>query len=137
MPHPRGHKSPEGARDLGEHRAVIRCPRRRPCQGRPGEGTMDLRTTLLRVAVCAALLPALASPAGAQPAGEASPSRKSLAKGRRLVARAVKAMGGAARIDAVKSLQQAGPIVLKMGEGEMAIPTLGLLSVPAGGNPWP
>ncbi len=84
---------------------------------------MDLRTILLRAAVCTALLPALASPAGAQPPGEASPSKKSLAKGKRLVARAVKAMGGAARIDAVESLQQAGPIVLKMGEGEMEIPT--------------
>ena len=91
---------------------------------------MGLRTTLLRAAVCAALLPALASPAGAQPPGEASPSAKSLKKGKRLVARAVKAMGGAARIDAVKSLQQAGPIVLKMGDGEMEIPTRLILVYP-------
>ncbi len=91
---------------------------------------MDMKTTLLRATVCLALLPALASPAGAQAPGEASPSRKSLAKGKRLVARAVKAMGGAARIDAVKSLQQAGPIVLKMGEGEMEIPTRLILVYP-------
>ena len=92
---------------------------------------MNLRTTLLRAAVCAALLPALALPAGAQPPGEeASPSAKSLAKGKRLVARAVEAMGGAARIDAVKSLQQAGPIVLKMGEGKMNIPTRVIIVYP-------
>ena len=84
---------------------------------------MDLRTTLLRAAVCAALLPALALPLGAQAPAEASPSKKSLKKGKRLVARAVEAMGGAARIDAVKSLRQVGPIILKMGDREMAIPT--------------
>jgi hypothetical protein len=94
------------------------------------EGTMDLRTTLLRAAVCAALLPALASPLGAQVPGEASQSAKSLKKGKRLVARAVEAMGGAERIDAVKSLRQAGPIILKMGEGEMAIPTRLVIAYP-------
>ena len=84
---------------------------------------MDRRTTLLRAAVCAAVLSALAAPAEAQAPGEASPSAKSLKRGKRLVARAVKAMGGARRIDAVNSLQQAGPVALKMGEGEMEIPT--------------
>jgi hypothetical protein len=91
---------------------------------------MDLRTTLLRTAACAVLLPALAWPRAAHSSGEASPSAESLAKGRRLVAQAVEAMGGAARIDAVKSLQQAGPIVLKMGDGEMAIPTRQVIVYP-------
>jgi zinc protease len=87
------------------------------------------KTTLLRAAVCAALLPALVSPlSGVTP--EDPPSAKSLKQGKRLVARAVKAMGGAARIDAVKSLHQAGPINLNMGDTEMAIPTRLVIDYP-------
>ncbi len=99
---------------------------------------MNRKKSQIWVALGTVLLLALATPGklGAQGSSEPSQEREvnaaddGQARGRQLVAKAVGAMGGAERIDAVKSLEQIGPIVLKMGQGEMVIKTRQLILYP-------